>query len=497
MNELLIGSSTNQKLWTEIVALNLLLLTCLIFFLQSHDVAFSQMNNETSSFVNPNNLITSGKPNLNDSLGTSKSPSGFIANGKINTVIDVPNGKWIATGNWSIIMYNGNVTSFDTKMTWYNSSGTNAHTHDLTNFKASSGNTQALSSNNTNKQTIVEGFTDVESNGRTSWFEVPTQVTINDGKIVSISLDDNKTNHHFGAQPLLGIVDSFYPCSDIPGPNMELLPPCSPNTQGGEMLGLMNESSTFPPSEEYMPQGGYPGQDFSQQGIPEQSNPSQDFSEGGQSLYGNEQSGGNSYYGEQQPLEQSSSEDETGGEPPSEEETSGEPPSEEETSGEPSSEDETGGEPPSEEDQSESQAISSNCTILNIENITANGFETDPSDYHPPSDAVDDKPSTWWSNNGDDPWLEILLGESHKICGISVEWNKGDQRDYSFEIQVSEDGNNYEKIFQGANKQGSSEPELYPFEEEHNGKFVRITVTNTSSEDGWVSIKEIRALGLP
>jgi hypothetical protein len=247
------------------------------------------------------------------------------------------------------------------------------------------------------------------------------------------------------------------------------------------MLGLMNESSTFPPSEEYMAQGGYPGQDFSQQGIPEQSYPSQDFSEGGQSLYGNEQSGGNSYYGEQQPLEQSSSEDET----------------DRETDGEPSSEDETSGEPPSEEDQSESQAISSNCTILNIENVTANGFETDPSDYHPPSDAVDDKRSTWWSNNGDDPWLEILLGESHKICGISVEWNKGDQRDYSFDIQVSEDGNNYEKIFQGANKHGSSEPEVYPFEEEHNGKFVRITVTNTSSEDGWVSVKEIHVLGLP
>ena len=481
MNELLTGSSTNQKLWTELVALNLLLLTCLIFFLQSHDVAFSQMNNETSSFVNPNNLITADQPNFNDSLGTSASSSGFVANGKINTVIDVPNGKWIATGNWSIIIDNGNVTSFDTKMTWYNSSGTNAHTHDLTNFKVSSGNTQALPSNNTNKQIIMEGSTDVESNGRTSWFEVPTQVTINDGKIISISLDDNKTNHHFGAQPLLGIVDSFYPCSDIPGPDMELLPPCSPNTQGGEMLGLMNDSSTFPPSEEYMSQGGYPGQDFSQQGIPEQSYPGQDFSEGGQSLYGNEQSGGNSYYGEQQPLEQSSSEDETDREP----------------DGEPLSEDETSGDTPSEEDQSESQAINSNCTILNIENVTANGFETDPSDYHPPSDAVDDKPSTWWSNNGDDPWLEILLSESHKICGISVEWNKGDQRDYSFEIQVSEDGNNYEKIFQGANKHGASEPELYPFEEDHNGKFVRIIITNTSSEDGWVSVKEIHALGLP
>jgi hypothetical protein len=486
MNKLLISSSANQRLSTVIVALNLLLLTYLIFFSQGHDAAFSQMNEDTNSFVNPTDMTTIVQPSLNDSLGTSESSSGFVANGKINTVINVPNGKWIATGNWSIIVNNGNVTSFDTKMTWYNSSGTNAHTHDLTNFKVNSENTQTLPNNNTNKQTIIEGFTDVDSNGRTSWFEVPTQITINDGKIISISLDDNKTNHHFGAQPLLGIVDSFYPCSDIPGPNMELLPPCSLDTQGEEMFGLMNDTTAFPPSEEYMPQGGFPGEDLSQQGIPEQSFPGEDLSqqgipeqsfpgedlsEGGQSLYGNEQSGGSSYYGEQQTSEQ----------PPSEDETNRE----------------TEGEPPSEDDQSQSHGINSNCTNLNIENITANGFETDPSDYHPPSDAVDGNPSTWWSNNGDDPWLEIHLDESRTICGISVEWNKGDQRDYSFEIQVSEDGNKYEKIFEGANKQGSSKPEVYPIAEEHSGKFIRITVTNTSSEDGWVSIKEVRGLGLP
>jgi hypothetical protein len=36
------------------------------------------------------------------------------------------------------------------------------------------------------------------------------------------------------------------------------------------------------------------------------------------------------------------------------------------------------------------------------------------------------------------------------ICGLSVEWNKGDTREYSFEIEVSSDGNNFEKVFQGS-----------------------------------------------
>ena len=134
----------------------------------------------------------------------------------------------------------------------------------------------------TDKQTTIEGFTDVASNGRTSWFEVPTTITINDGKIISISVDDNKTNHHFGGQPLLGIVESFIPCSDVPGTNMELLPPCSPVSQGEEVFGLMNDTSAFPPSEEFMPQGTFPGEDFSQQGIPpDQGFPGEDFSQQG------------------------------------------------------------------------------------------------------------------------------------------------------------------------------------------------------------------------
>ena len=100
---------------------------------------FLRSGNETGLVPNSDNLITPGSPTLNQSLGGSQAPSGFVTNGKINTVINVANGKWLANGNWSIILNNGNVTTFETKMTWYNSSGTNAHTHELTNFRAAAG----------------------------------------------------------------------------------------------------------------------------------------------------------------------------------------------------------------------------------------------------------------------------------------------------------------------------------------------------------------------
>jgi hypothetical protein len=477
MNGLQIGSLPTHKLPGVIIILNLLILTSFLFFLQNYQTAFSQAEIDLALPTNADNM-TMTIPDLstsNESLESSQSASGFVANGKINTVIDVPNGKWLAAGNWSIIVNNGNVTSFDTKMTWYNSSGTNAHTHELTNFKSVSDNTQAVPMNLADKQKTIEGFTDVGSNGRTSWFEVPTVITINDGKIISISVDDNKTNGHFAGQPLLGIVDSFVPCSDVPGPNMEFLAPCSLDTGGQEYPFMVNDTSAFPPSNQFMPEGsfpsdpsqGFPGQGFptedSSQGFPGQGFPTEDSSQGfpGQGFPTEDFSQGESSQ------EQSQSEDD----------------------------DETGSRS-RDGNQTETHTINPDCTELDIENVTASGFESDPSDYHPPGDAIDGDLSTWWSHNGNDPWIEISLVEPNPVCGVAVTWNKGDERDYSFEIEISEDGNNFENVFEGTNDNESTEQEIYPFDQEVNAKYIKLTITDTSSNDGWTSIQEIDALGL-
>jgi hypothetical protein len=42
---------------------------------------------------------------------------------------------------------------------------------------------------------------------------------------IRISVAD-ATNHHFAGQRVLGLVTSFIPYSDVPGPNMEVLPSC-------------------------------------------------------------------------------------------------------------------------------------------------------------------------------------------------------------------------------------------------------------------------------
>ena len=515
MNSKWKGFFADQNLTTIKITLSLIgLATSLIFLQNYNDFAFSQIGNETGLVPNADNLITPGSPTSNQSLGGPQAPSGFVTNGKINTVINVPNGKWLATGNWSIILNNGNVTTFETKMTWYNSSGTNAHTHELTNFRAAAGDIQTLPMSGPANQIIIKGVTDVGSNSRVSWLEVPTIITINDRKILSISLDDNKTTHHFGGQPLLGIVDSFVPCSDLPGPNMEILPSCSVSPVGEQGFALTNDSLTndslaFTPSEDSLtyggtlPGGGIPPGDEQTfgGGIPPGGIPGGGIPPGDEQTFGggippgDEQTfGGGIPPGDEQTF--------GGGIPPGDEQTGGGgiPPGDEQTGGGgiPPGDEQTGGGgiPPGDE-QTGGGEMNPQCTVLKIENITANGFETDPSDYHPPSDAIDGSSSTWWSYNGKNPWAEISLNEPQSICGVSVQWNKGDERKYSFEIEVSEDGNNYEKVFEGSNKKGSTGQEIYPFEEGINGKFVKLTITSTSSKDGWASIQEIGALGLP
>ncbi|HET7147107.1 MAG TPA: hypothetical protein VFI73_01295 [Candidatus Nitrosopolaris sp.] len=144
---------------------------------------------------------------------------GFLSKGRINSLIRTPTSNWIATGNWSMIIDNGSLTGFATNMTWYNSNGKASHTHEFSNLRPAGGTIQG-------KNIVINGFMDVGTNHRLVWKNVPSVISIQGGKTISISVDDNATNHHFAGQPVFGLVTSFVPCSDVPGANMEVLPSC-------------------------------------------------------------------------------------------------------------------------------------------------------------------------------------------------------------------------------------------------------------------------------
>jgi len=160
-----------------------------------------------------------GPANAASKTSNQTGTGGFLSKGTINSLIRTPTSNWIATGNWSMSIDNGSISGFATNMTWYNSNGKASHTHEFSNLKSAGGTIQG-------KNIVINGFMDVGTNHRLVWKNVPSTISIQGGKTIRISMDDNATNHHFAGQPVFGLVTSSVPCSDVPGANMEVLPSC-------------------------------------------------------------------------------------------------------------------------------------------------------------------------------------------------------------------------------------------------------------------------------
>jgi hypothetical protein len=165
-------------------------------------------------------------------LAAAPPTEGVTANGTIDSLIFAPGTRWIATGNWSMVLRNGNINSFNTNMIWYNTNGTKTHTHEFLNFKpggAAGGGGVAgdIITVKPGDNILMKGLMDVGTNHRITWKNVHSIVDIKEGKTISISLDDKETDKHFAAQTIYGIVKSLARCSDRPGPNMEVPEPCS------------------------------------------------------------------------------------------------------------------------------------------------------------------------------------------------------------------------------------------------------------------------------
>ena len=146
----------------------------------------------------------------------------FVANGDIDSIIYTVSGKWDAKGRWALSISDGTVTAFNTDMSWNNA--TAGHSHELRNFQAQE-DAVGLS---TDKSLSVEGDVDVGTNRAIMWPEIPVRIDIEKGKIITITLDDEDTEHHFGGQSIHGTVSVVKPtCTTKPGPEMQITTECT------------------------------------------------------------------------------------------------------------------------------------------------------------------------------------------------------------------------------------------------------------------------------
>jgi hypothetical protein len=143
----------------------------------------------------------------------------FAASGTINSTLYTTNGNWEAIGIWTLSVSEGEVTSFDTDMAWNN--GTSAHTHEFHNFEMDE-DSDDISIDSEGGITIEGGVMDVGTNGVVSWQDIPAEILIEAGRIITVSVDHEETNNHFGGQSVHGIVTSLTPCSASPGANMQI-----------------------------------------------------------------------------------------------------------------------------------------------------------------------------------------------------------------------------------------------------------------------------------
>jgi hypothetical protein len=128
------------------------------------------------------------------------------------------------------------------------------------------------------------------------------------------------------------------------------------------------------------------------------------------------------------------------------------------------------------------------CTTPTISSTTAIG-----NDGNVPQNTLDNNLNTRWSNLGFPSWIQYDLGQSQPICNVDIAWYRGNLRENTFTISVSNDGINFTPIFSGQSSGGTTGLEPYNVPDTM-GRYMRITVTD-NTENSWSSITEVKING--
>ena len=134
-------------------------------------------------------------------------------------------------------------------------------------------------------------------------------------------------------------------------------------------------------------------------------------------------------------------------------------------------------------------ASSANDKILPVSKAISDKASRD----RPPKNTLDNNLKTCWASNGDGRWIRYDLGKRRTVSSVSIAWYSGNLRAYSFDIEVSDDGTKWTKVYSGKSTATSLKQESYPFDDVE-ARYVRITGHGNSSNK-WNSIAEVDIWG--
>ena len=164
-------------------------------------------NTTTSSNMTSGNSTATPDTMTSGLMGDHMSSMGLDAKGKpFGAISSIQNDEdedptWILTGHWKVVNDSGttNITDFHAAFQMIRLDGSDEHFHEISNF------TQTRNSTTVGNVTRVVGTSTVTMPaGPVN--DVVTDIRVNEGKIVTIRLDPEATDGHFGDTPIYGIV---------------------------------------------------------------------------------------------------------------------------------------------------------------------------------------------------------------------------------------------------------------------------------------------------
>jgi hypothetical protein len=113
-------------------------------------------------------------------------------------------------------------------------------------------------------------------------------------------------------------------------------------------------------------------------------------------------------------------------------------------------------------------------------------------DGNEPWQAVDGNLETRWSAQGAGEWLRLDLLQTKVVSGVEIAFYQGAQRQAYFDIELSTDGQSWQRVFQGQSSGQTASYERFSFTPA-NARYVRY-VGRGNSQNDWNSLLEVRVL---
>ncbi|MCC5844591.1 MAG: discoidin domain-containing protein [Verrucomicrobia bacterium] len=122
--------------------------------------------------------------------------------------------------------------------------------------------------------------------------------------------------------------------------------------------------------------------------------------------------------------------------------------------------------------------------VLTPDSVFASGYQS--PNY--PENAFDQDPDTRWAS-GYGSWLAADFGSAQTMAGVELAFFNGASRSYEFQIEFSNDGNNWTPVW-GTHRFSSGQtagPEIFDFSDPITARYIRYVGFGNSS-NGWNSL---------